>query len=215
MFNSLLTAVNSAIRPTRVAYAHSGTHSYAIVEVEQGRATGTIQFPIAALNDALGLSIPLDETQGVAAIEAHRDLLDAYIADHFALRDRSGNWPVRITGHRVLERKLFSYAIFDYQVTDQPVVPERFAMDFNGIVDVDAGHEGIAIVREHAGLGPLRSKREQRWPVTNGTTSFDIEVRPPSFATDASGAWQAIVENTREFVRRARKRLRRTLKATG
>ncbi len=215
MLNKLLTAVDSAIRPTRVAHAHSGTHSYAIVEVEQGRAKGTIQFPIAALNDALGLSIPLDETQGVAAIEAHREVLDAYIADHFALRDPSGNWSVLITGHRVLERKAFSYAIFDYEVTDRPFIPERFTMDVNGIVDFDASHEGIAIVREHAGLGPICSKWEQRFPVTSGTTSFDVEVRPPSFATNVSGAWQAVVENTREFLRRARKRLRRSLKATG
>ncbi len=197
------------IRPRRIAHAHSGTHSYAIVEIDGGTVTGTVQFPIDTLNRVLSLAVPLEEHEALAAIDANREIIDAYIRDHFSIHEATGTWPIEFTGRRVLERKRFSYAIFSYRVPSLGSVPQQFTLKYDGIVASEATHEGAAIVRQHAGFGRLRSKREQRWPVVAGSTSFDAVARRDSLATNAAGAWQAVADTAREYLRRARKRLRR------
>ncbi len=197
------------IRPRRIAHAHTGTHSYAIVEIDGGRVTGTVQFPIDLLNQTLDLAIPLDEQSAVPAIDATREMIDTYIRDHFSLSDATKTWPIDFTGRRVLERKRFSYAIFSYEVPGLAPVPQQFTVAYDGIVAADESHEGMAIVRQHAGLGRLRSKQEQRWAVVAGSTVFAASTRPDSMTTNLSGAWQAVTDTAREYMRRARKRLRR------
>ena len=211
MPSSTRTIILRLIRPRRTAHAHTGTHSYAIVEIDGGRATGTVQFPIDILNEALSLEIPLDETNAIAAIDAAREPIDAYIRDHFSINDASSPWPIEFTGRRVLERKQFSYAIFSYEVPGLEPVPEQFTVTYDGIVATDETHEGMVIVRQHAGFGALRSKQEQRWPVVAGSTVFTASTRPNSPATNVSGAWRAVTDAGREYLRRARKRIRRTL----
>ncbi len=197
-------------RPRRVAHGHSGTHSYATVEVEGASVTGTVQFPISDLNVALGTELPMDESGAKQSILAARDRLEAYIGDHFSITDAGRSWPVVFTGYRVLERSAFSYAIFEYRVPDLPTgVPRDFRVTFDGIIEATPDHEALVIVRTSAGFGPVRTKHEQRFLTTGGTTSHAVTIPADSWRHDASGATQHVVAQVKEYLRRARKRLRR------
>ena len=196
-------------RPRRSAHAHTGTHSYAIVEIDHAAVTGTVQFPVNDLNDVLGLSVPLAAAGAAQAIAENREAIDAYIDEHFSVSSGSSPWPVKLGACRVLERSKFTYAIFEYAV-DPPMseVPLTFSLNYDGIVAAKPSHEGMAIVRQHVGVGRLRSKSEQRWAVLPGKTSFTATVQPDSVATHVSGSAKCLVDTGREYLRRARKRLR-------
>jgi hypothetical protein len=210
MIQTFKSVVSTWGRPRRRAHAHTGTHSYAIVEIDGSVVGGTVQFPIDVLNDVLSLSLPLDEVGATAAIEQNRDAIYAYIDEHFSLRSGAQVWPVALQGWRVLERSRFSYAIFSYHIAP-PLgeLPGSFTLVYDGVVDSRPDHEGMAIVRQHAGIGKFRSKTEQRWPVQTGATSFQATVRPDSMRTNLSGAVQHVSEFGREYFRRARKRMRK------
>jgi len=208
--HTLKNAVRVLGRPRRIARAHTGTHSYAIVEIDHNDVRGTVQFPVNDLNDVLGLSVPLDEAGALQSIGENREVINAYISEHFSVKSGTGRWPVKLGDFRVLERAKFTYAIFEYAVDPAfPEVPLTFSLEYDGIVEARPGHEGMAIVRQHVGVGKLRSKAEQRWTVLPGATSFAATVQPDSMATHLSGATRYIVDTGREYIRRARKRLRR------
>ncbi len=205
-----LTLSRAWWRPRRVAHGHSGTHSYAIVEIEGPTATGSVQFPISDLNGALGLDLPHDEEGAMQGILSAWDEFEAYIQAHFSVTDTGRRWPVEFTGCRVLERSAFSYAIFEFRVPDTtPAVPREFRVAFDGILDTDPDHEALVIVRTSAGLGPIRTKREQRFATTRGKTNHEITIPADSWRKDVTGAGQRVVADSKEYLRRARKRLRR------
>lgn len=198
------------LRPCRTARAHSGTHSYVYVVIEDRSVTGNVQFPIVALNKAAGLTIPVDEPGALAAIDASLDEIHRYSLEHLSLHDDRGQWTLRFTGYRVLARKAGSYAILDYELAPRlDLVPRRFTVSYDGIVESDDHHEAIVIVKTSAGLGKLRTETDQQIPIAAGSTTHEVTIADESTVNDIKGAAAWIATNTRELWRRARKRLRR------
>ncbi len=207
VYRLVLDGLATFVRPRTIAHAHSGTHSYVYVLIDEGTITGNVQFPIADLNEILGLSIPQDETGALEALRSHRDALEGYAAAHLTVGD---SWKIEFTGFRVLGRKAGSYAIVEYRVQYVLGPEEReITVSYDGILHARHHHEAIVIVKTSAGLGPLRTETEQRFTCTPDATVHTVTLPPDSIQNDASGAVAFVEAEIKEYWRRARKRLRR------
>lgn len=199
--------VTRLVTPARVASAHSGTHSYVYVVVDDATVTGNVQFPIADLTAAAGLSIPQEESAALAAIAANRAALEQYARSHLRF---SGDPTVEFTGVRVLERKAGSYAILEYRVHPQPDFdPREFVITYDGIMHAKDHHESIIVVKSSSGFGPLRTVQEKRIDGNPDQIEHRIAVPASTAWADVVGAGRYLSGEGKELVRRARKRLRR------
>jgi hypothetical protein len=196
-------------RPARTAHAHSGVNSYGIAEIDGTSVTGTVQFTVADLNDVMGLDLPSDEAGAARALATHRDVIQSYIDAHFTLSGPDRTWPAVFDGHRILEREAFTYLIFPYRIAPPPPsAPEHLTVTFSAIVAERPDHEALVIVRTSAGIGPLRTRHEQQFVSTGGVITHHVTVAEQSLVNDAIGAVTWVRDQAKEYVRRARKRLR-------
>lgn len=207
-------AANAALarlwRPRRVAHGHSGVNTYVYLVIHDGTVTGNVQFPIVALNAATGLSFPQDEAGALDTLATHRAEIAGYAGTHLALE--GDGWPLQVvfTKHRVLEREAGSYAILEYAIEPPPAQrPNRLRIRFDGVTGTASEHEGLLIVKIGSGFGPVRTESERRLPLNAQQTTHDILVPPSSLLSDLRGAGSRVGAETRELVRRARKRLQR------
>lgn len=199
--------VEALLRPHRVAHGHTGNHSYATVEIRRDEIKGAVQFPIDQLNEVLGTSIPLDEAGALASIEAERPKIEAYIRDHFVIADGDRAWPVVLQDVRAMQRRRFSYAIFEYRIEPPPApIPTHFTVSFDAIVHANTHAEAMTIIRRPAGIGPVQVSNEQQFLATAAGGTHDVTIPPSSWRQDLAGAATKIVGSADEAVRRTLKR---------
>lgn len=195
-----------AFKPPRFAYAHSGTESYLYVKADDGSISGNVQFPVGDLNSVLGLSLPTEKAALTAAMASSSDQIESYAAEHVSV----GGWPLRFTGHRALERKVGSYAILDYELTEIPnPIPRQFSIRYDGIIHSNHHHHALILVKTSAGIGPLQTVNEERFSCSEDQHEHVVTLPDESFGNDLGGAFTHVVAGGKEFVRRARKRLKR------
>ena len=72
------------------AGAHSGTQSYVYLDIYDSSIEGRIEYPVADLNEVLGLSIPSDVDGALEGAEANLATIHAYSAEHFSLTAPAG-----------------------------------------------------------------------------------------------------------------------------
>ena len=210
MFMSIMRAWLTGY--VRVAHAHSGTHSYAYVVVKDGSVEGNVQFPITDLNDVLDLALPADQQGALEAMRHHRDAIEGYAAQHLTLSSNGQQWALRFTGHRVLERKSYSYAIVDYVIDEPFDAPlRRVTITYDGIVHANPHHEALVIVRTTAGFGPLQHKDDITLTISSDETTHDVSLPGESTWANVVGAARYVEAQARRLVTRLRKRVARTV----
>ncbi len=207
MIGIAINVTGALLRPRRRAHGHTGEHSYAVIEIEGSDVSGTVQFPVDHLNEVLGTSLPLDEQGATSSVETDRAKIEVYVHDHFSVGDESRRWPVVITGFRVMERRRFTYLIFEYRVEPRlDRLPTRFTVTFDGIVHAKSDAEAMVIVRRPAGYGPLHTSNQQEFLASSDGTTHDVVIPEASWHKDVTGAVSRVVGSVDEVVRRGLKR---------
>lgn len=203
---SIMKRIGSWGAPRRVAYAHSGEHSYVTLHVGSDDIGGNVQFPVVALEKVLDGAIPTDLEGANEWLEANRDLVTGYVADHLTIGDA---WPVVFGPHRVLARPAYTYLIFDLTVeVPTGAVPRMFMVGYDGIIHADDQHEALVIIKTWAGFGAARTLIEQRIETRAGFTEHRVAVAEPSTMGDVVGSTRFLAKKARGMARRVMKRLR-------
>jgi len=201
---------HTALAPRRMAHAHSGTDSYAYVVVSGQTISGNVQFPIADLNEVLGLAIPQDEIGALAETRANLPTIETYAHEHLVLGTGAADWTLVFTGQRILERKAGSYTILEYHIADRiNPVPRTFTIWYDGIIHEKPERHALVIVRTFPGFGALRTVFEERIDYEAGSTYQDVVIPEESVGANLAGAAGSILAEAKDLARRARKRLLR------
>lgn len=208
----ILGLVEATVAPRLRAHAHSGSDGYVYVLVGDG-VSGHVHYPIADLNQILGLSIPSDEAGALSAVRADRAVLEDYTREHLVIGTGAEDWTLTFAGIRVLERKAGSYAIVEYEVKEAlDPVPRRFTVWYDGIVHALPNRSGLVLVKTSSGFGRLVTEHEQAFSCAPGSTVFDVVLEPESPRRDLGGSFRFVTAQAKEYMRRARKRLGRMLR---
>ena len=193
--------------PRRVAHAHSGAHSYVTLHVGADELSGNVQFPVSALTEVLGASIPTDSAGATEWLDANRELLTGYVEDHLTIDD---GWRLVFGPHRVLARPAYTYLIFDLHVeVPTGAVPRTFTVSYDGIIHADDQHEALVIIKTWAGFGSAKTLTERRIETNAGATKHRITVSEPSALADVTGAADYLGREAKGLLRRVKKRLSR------
>lgn len=164
------------------AEAHSGSQSYVYLEIYDEIIAGNIQYPIADINEVLGLSIPQDRAGASSAIEANLGALQAYTIAHFAIGDGTRWWDVEFTGQRVLELSAGSYAILEFEVTERfSPVPREFTVTFDGIMADKADRDALLLIANDWESGTFRNEGESLLRYTPDNSTQVVSLAEASF----------------------------------
>lgn len=185
-----------------IVYAHSGTTSYLYVIVDGPLVKGSIQYPIADLNEILGLEMPQQGEAASAALDEHMGRIERYALDHVAIEDGSGQRDFDITGHEVLEHDHGSYCVLHYRIKDPTDPPRKLTITFDGIVAEKPHHEVLVVLRTYAGVGRFRTQRSDHLSLDASKTTLDVELPVPSATQRLVGAVSAIGRGVRRRLRR-------------
>lgn len=185
-----------------VVYAHSGTTSYLYVIVDGSLVKGSIQYPIADLNEVLGIEMPQEGYEAAAALEEHLAQIEQYALDHVAIADDAGPRTLDITGHELLEHDHGSYWVLHYRTRGPADTPRRLTVTSDGIVADKPHHEVLVVLRTYTGLGRFRTQRSEHLPLDSSNTTLDIELPAPSTTDALVGAGAAIGRGVRRRLRR-------------
>jgi hypothetical protein len=122
------------------AGAHSGTESYAYLDVSDTELGGRLDLPVPDLEQALGLDLEadtIDET--MVNVAANRDVIDPYLQDNFAIGTEGAAWPVTYLEAEPLDEgdDIELYILFPFEV-DVPLaeVPRVFDVTFEPFLDI-------------------------------------------------------------------------------
>lgn len=181
------------------ASAHSGDESYLYLDIYDSSVDGRVEFPIDDLNDVLGLDLPLDEDGAIAAAEDNRRLIHSYAADHVALEDADGAWPIRFGDFSVLEIGASgSYLIVDFEVTrDFVSVPRQFTATYDGIVHAKPERSALLIIGTDWGSGTFNNEADFLLRYTADQTTQTVDLGDTSFWKGFAGVIDLGVEHIR------------------
>jgi hypothetical protein len=185
-----------------IVYAHSGTTSYVYVIVDGSLVKGSIQYPIADLNDVLGVDLPQQGEAATAALEEHLPRIEAYALAHVAIADDAGPRVLDLTGHEVLEHHHGSYGVLHYRSRGRADTPRRLTITSDGIVADKPHHEVLVVLRTYAGIGRFRTQRSDHLPLDASNTTLDVALPAPSATGALVGAGTAIGRGVRRRLRR-------------
>lgn len=165
VFAPLVTSVGAA-------NAHTGSQSYVYLEIYDTAIEGNVQYPIADLNEVLGLDIPQDRRGAYDAMQANLATLQAYTADNFAIGDGNRAWPVEFTGHRVLEISAGSYGVLEFQVAERlDPVPREFTVSFSAILADKPDRDALLLIANDWESGTFRNEGESLLRYTRDRTT--------------------------------------------
>lgn len=133
------------------AGAHSGTESYAYLDVSDTELGGRLDLPLPDLEQALDLDLEaetIDET--MVNVAANRAVIDPYLQDHFAIGSAGSPWPVTFLEAEPLDEggDIELYILFPFEA-DVPIaqVPRVLDVTFDPFVDVIDDRRPQALIR--------------------------------------------------------------------
>lgn len=179
-FTVLLTVVMAGFASP--AGAHAGDEAYAYLDVTESSLGGRIDIPVPDLEEVLG--IELDTADGdietlMANVAANRDIIDAYLFEHFSIGANGSSWPLTYEEAEPLFEgdSTALYVLFPF-TADVPVdeVPRVLDMTFDVLVD-DIGDRNLeALIRNDWGAGIVDADTEQIAVFDAGTRTQTIDL---------------------------------------
>ncbi len=156
-----ITAVSLLVLPARPAQAHTGSQSYVYLSIFEDGITGNVQYPIADVNEVLGLDISEDRGETEDSIAQHVPELQRYTLEHFDIGDGTRSWDIEFTGFRALELPAGSYVILEFDVVESlNPVPREFTVAFDGIMHAKADRDALLLIGQDLQSGTFSSEGE-------------------------------------------------------
>ena len=182
-----------------VAGAHSGTQSYVYLEIFDSSIEGRVEYPVADLNEVLGLEIPSDPEGALAGAEANLATLHAYSAAHLDLFDSQGNeWPLVFGEVESLEVADGAYVIVNFEVDREfDSVPRAFTAAYDGIIHERTDRDALLIIATDWGSGTFNNEASELLRFTPGNTVQTLDLGDTSFWAGFSGVVTLGVEHIR------------------
>lgn len=203
--DALAWLVNRLVPHGGLAYAHSGTQSYVFARVEGGHITGSVQFPIADLNEILGVEIPQTDADPDLARDSER--IQRYAADHISIRDASGAWTLDFIGFRALENQRGSYVILDYVVLEPPVpLPRDVTVTYDGIIEAMPAREALVMFETDSPWERYRTALDRSLVYRAGSSSHRVSLSGPDWRTGVAAAVRYEWRRARRYAARLARR---------
>ncbi len=180
------------------ADAHTGTQSYVYLDIFDDTIAGNVQYPVADLNQILGLSIPQDRQGAFDAMSANLDELQAYTDEHFALGNGTVTWAIEYTGHRILEISAGTYAILEFEVADRlDPVPREFSVDFSAVITEIPDRDALLLIANDWASGTFRNDGDSLLRYTADNTSQVVSLDEASWVKGMTAVVGLGVEHIR------------------
>lgn len=192
MLHRLRAAVTDAFPPVEVAHAHSGTHSYVFVVIDDHELHGTVQHPLADLARAIGIEVPEDDAQAERAIEDHGAAIVSCVSEHFSLAGSDGAWQLAYGAPRLLTHGHGAYGIVPFEVTVVVGDPGSFTVTSTGLAGQGHHHETLVIAKTFDGVGRFRTARSEQFEVDPHVGSVAVAIDPGSPVGALAGAAKGV-----------------------
>lgn len=184
---------------TVAATAHSGSQSYVYLDVFDSTIEGRIEYPVADLNEVLGLNIPNNVDGALEGAEANLGTIQAYSAAHLALADPAGTeWPLVFGGVESLEVGNGAYVILDFAVDQEfSSVPRQFVAAYDGIIHAKPERDALLIIGTDWGTGRFDNEASELLRYTASNTVQTVDLGSSSFWSGLTGVIGLGVEHIR------------------
>lgn len=178
LLGSLLMATSAV-----AASAHSGTQSYVYLDIYDASIEGRVEYPVADLNEVLGLDISNDVDRAVLEAQQNLAAIQEYSAEHLALFDQSGTeWPIVFGDVEALEAANGAYLIVDFGVDkDFAEVPRQFTAAYDGIIHQKQDRDALLIIGTDWGSGTFKNEASELLRFTADNTVQAVDLGETSF----------------------------------
>lgn len=172
-----LTLLGSLATP---AWAHTGTDSYAYLDVSDTELGGRLDLPLPDIEEVTGLDLEADTIDAsMANVAANREVIDAYLLEHFAIGAAGAAWPVTFLEAEPLDEggDKALYILFPFEV-DVPVdqVPRQLDVTFDVFVDEIENRRPQALIRNDWEAGRIDEGNESLAAFGEDTRSQTIDL---------------------------------------
>ncbi len=168
----VLVAACAVLVSVAAAAAHSGDQSYVYLDIFDDTIAGNVQYPVADLNEVLGLDIPQERRAAFDAMTAHLELLHGYTTENLTIGDGSRVWQLEFTGYRVLEIAVGTYGVIEFEVTERfDAVPREFTVEYRGIITDKSDRDALLLVAHDWASGTFGNEGESLLRYTADNTS--------------------------------------------
>jgi hypothetical protein len=171
------------------ASAHTGKQSYVYLEIFDTAIAGRVEYPISDLNRVLGLDIPTDGGGSLEALEANADAIQAYTLEHLSIGpvDGSTTWGIEFGEVDYLDISTLSYAIFEFEVTEQFDPPPRtFRLVYDGIIEA-GDRDGFLLIGTDWASGTFNNEGSEFLRFSEGNTDQIVDLDDTSWFKGMSG----------------------------
>ena len=182
-----------------IAGAHSGTQSYVYLEIFDSSIEGRVEYPVADLNEVLGLDIPADPDGALAGAEANLDAIHDYSRSHLTLFDAQGNeWPLAFGEVESLEVGDGAYVVVNFEVDQKfESVPRQFTAAYDSIIHQKTDRDALLIMATDWGSGTFNNEASELLRFTPQNTVQTLDLGDTSFWAGFSGVVALGVEHIR------------------
>lgn len=171
------------LRVVTIAHAHSGTDSYVILEWRESGVSGSVQYPVSDLNEAMGISIAQDRETAQRQVDDANDRIVEYTSEHLSIK----------ADGLAVKPGLGPCGFFEMNTRDSYVVvplalpgmggggPATITVEYDGIISELPDRPALLDLRRFSGIGRLSQFEREQLPFSPDTTSHTVT--RPTFST--------------------------------
>jgi hypothetical protein len=177
----------------RPASAHTGDQSYLYLDITETSMSGRVEMPFTDLREHLGLDLRGSTSDIQAELEAARDVIERYAADHLVLGAAGQTWPVTFVGVERLDVEIddpdFGYALASFETTPATVgIPRQFDVTFDPFFDENPSRDALLIIGNDWGSGVIDNFEESLVRFAPDSRSQQIDLGDTSWFKNFSAS---------------------------
>lgn len=163
--------------------AHSGEESYVYLDIYDSTIEGRVEYPVSDLNEVLGLDMPTEGEETLAAAEANLVAIHQYSSDHLSLASTNGaEWPITFGELDTLETAAGDYLVVNFEVDETfSPVPRQFVVSYDGIVHMNSQRNALLIIGTDFGSGTFNNEASELLRYTASNTVQTVDLGDESF----------------------------------
>lgn len=159
------------------AHAHSGIQSYVYVSITPTSVDGRVEYPVGDLAEVLDVELGDSPTAATEFVTAHAAAIRSYTAEHLALADGDGDWPLSFTGDVGVLQAAGGYVVVPFDVEQRfDGAPRSFRAEFDGIIHANPERDALFLIENDWGTARFANEGDHLLGFSVGMTSQAIEL---------------------------------------